>query len=138
MSSESGAEMVERVVRADGRFPIDAYQFLQRGLEYAASHEHGERTESKSRHVTGQQLCEALSALAVKLWGPLASEVLRQWNITSTRDFGEMVFLLVRHELMGRRDSDSIEDFDDVYDFGQVFSAYEVPSRPAEDDEALA
>jgi uncharacterized repeat protein (TIGR04138 family) len=43
-----------------------------------------------------------------------------------TRDFGEMVYLMIEIELMGRQESDSIEDFDDVYDFNTAFADYRI------------
>ena len=81
----------------------------------------------RCRLVTGQQLCEGLRALALESWGPLAQTVLNRWKIRGTRDFGEMVFLLIELGLMGKQDSDRVEDFDDVYDFGEAFGAYEIP-----------
>lgn len=117
----------EQVVERDGRYPLEAFRFLHAGLEYTVRRCYGEQRDPKARqHVTGQQLCEGLRDLALELWGPLAGEVLRRWGIVRTRDFGEMVFLLVRHGLMGKQESDTIEDFDDVYDFTEAFQNYRV------------
>jgi uncharacterized repeat protein (TIGR04138 family) len=130
-------DRMEDVVRRDGRYACEAYQFLQNGLEFTARRFHGERTaDGGPYHVTGQQLCEGLRDLAIRYWGPLALDILRQWNVNGTRDFGEMVFLLVEHELMGKRDSDEIEDFDDVYDFAEAFAQYSIDlDRKDEDGE---
>ena len=130
-------ERMQDVARQDGRYPFEAYQFLQSGLEFTSRRFHGERTaDGGPYHVTGQQLCEGLRELAVRFWGPLALDILKQWNVTRTRDFGEMVFLLVEHELMGKRDSDEIEDFDDVYDFAEAFAEYSIDlDRNDEDGE---
>jgi uncharacterized repeat protein (TIGR04138 family) len=128
-------ERFERAVRADGRYAPEAFEFLQRGLELATRLKYGERAVGRSQHVTGQELCEALRRLALELWGPLAREVLRRWNINGTRDFGEMVYLMIDLELMGRQDSDDITDFDDVYDFGDVFSGYGISLDNAESGE---
>ena len=133
-------ERMEEITRKDGRYAIEAYQFLQSGLEFTARRFHGERTaDGGPYHVTGQQLCEGLRDLALRFWGPLSADILRQWNITRTRDFGEMVFLLIEHELMGRRDSDEIEDFDEVYDFADAFADYQINlDRDDEDCEPQA
>jgi len=81
-----------------------------------------------SRHVSGPQLCLGLRELALKKWGFLASDVLRHWNIVTTRDVGEMVFALIDADLLQRRSDDSIEDFDDQYDFDEAFDrAYRIP-----------
>ena len=116
----------EEVINRDGRYPPEAYEFLHRGLEETTRTVYGEQSEQGPRHVTGQQLCEGLRRLALRQWGSLAQEVLTRWNIHSTRDFGEMVFLLVNADLMGKRDSDRVEDFDDVYGFDDAFGSYEI------------
>ncbi|MFW6062059.1 MAG: hypothetical protein ACOC93_04545 [Planctomycetota bacterium] len=38
-----------------------------------------------------------------------------------TIDFGNMVYLMIRHQFMRKTEEDSIEDFRDVYDFDQAF-----------------
>lgn len=121
------AEFFERTIRKDGRFPPVAYEFLHRGLERATQVVHGDLDPARPRHVSGRQLCEALRDLALERWGYLAGTVLDRWNIRRTRDFGEMVYFLVELGLMGRQDSDRIEDFDDVYELDEAFGDYEIP-----------
>ncbi len=118
---------IERAIRDDGRYPPAAFEFLQRGLEYTTRMVYGNELPEGPHHVTGQQLCEGLRRLALETWGRLAPLVLASWNITRTRDFGEMVFLLVDMGLMGKQESDRIEDFDDVYSFHEAFGRYEIP-----------
>lgn len=119
-------ERFERAVRRDGRYAPEAFEFLHRGLEFATRAKHGDRSGRRPRHVSGQELCEALRLLALELWGPLAREVLRSWNIHRTRDLGEMVYFMIELELMGKQDSDDVSDFDDVYDFDQAFGSYKI------------
>ena len=120
------AERFEQTIRADGRYAPEAYEFLHRGLEFSTRTKFGARPVAGRRHVTGQELCHALRLLALQQWGPLAQEVLRRWNVRCTRDFGEMVFLMIDLRLMGKQDSDDISDFDDVYDFDDVFGSYQI------------
>ena len=47
--------------------------------------------------------------------------VLEQWGIKSTRDWGEIVYLMIQHEWMTSQENDRIQDFDNVYDFHTVF-----------------
>lgn len=122
------ADTLEQAIRADGRYAIPAFEFLLRGLEYTAEHVHGPRKSRRSRHVSGEQLCEGLREYALKRWGFLATVVLEHWGIRSTRDFGEMVFLLIGLGALGKQDEDQIEDFDDVYCFQDAFAAYAVGS----------
>jgi len=86
--------------------------------------------------VTGQDLCHALRILATQRWGALAREVLRRWNIRRTRDFGEMVYLLIGLRIMGKQDTDDIADFDDVYDFATAFGAYRIPVEARDEEES--
>jgi uncharacterized repeat protein (TIGR04138 family) len=49
------------------------------------------------------------------------------WGVRKTADFGNMVFNLVEAQMMSRSEEDSREDFDDVYEFRQVFR---IDSKP--------
>ena len=79
-----------------------------------------------SRHISGQQLCQGLLEFAQHQWGLLARTVLRRWNITSTLDFGRIVFALVDAGHMQKTDEDSLEDFKDVFDFRTAFDGYRI------------
>jgi uncharacterized repeat protein (TIGR04138 family) len=122
-------ERFEREVRRDGRYAPEAFEFLHRGLEVATRIKYGDAPPDEPRHVSGQELCHALRVFAMQRWGPLALEVLRRWNIKQTRDFGEMVYLMIDLGLMGRQESDRITDFDDVYEFEQAFARYRIDVR---------
>jgi uncharacterized repeat protein (TIGR04138 family) len=47
--------------------------------------------------------------------------VLNGWNIKTTQDFGEIVYLMIINKWMSAQPTDSIDDFNDVYDFKTVF-----------------
>ncbi len=55
--------------------------------------------------------------------------------MTRTADFGEIVFRLVEAGLMGKTETDSLADFEDGFDFDEVFTrgALEMPlyARPS-------
>ncbi|MHC4572028.1 MAG: Minf_1886 family protein, partial [Planctomycetota bacterium] len=53
--------------------------------------------------------------------GRLAMLVLNGWNIKTTQDFGEIVYLMIINKWMSAQPTDSIDDFNDVYDFKTVF-----------------
>lgn len=131
-------ERIEKAIEADGRYPLDAYEFLNRGLQFATRETYGDQPAlpGQARHVSGRQLCLALRDLSLQTWGPLAHTVLRNWSIRRTRDFGEMVFFLIRLELMGAQPSDRVEDFDNVYDFDEAFGRYEVQGMTGSDPAA--
>jgi len=130
--NEEVYRLLEQAAREDGRYPAQAYVFLLHGLDLAMRRRHGERPGGEVRHVSGRELCEALRELALHRWGRLAGLVLSRWGVRRTRDFGEMVFVLVQRGLLRKQETDRIEDFDDVYDFDEVFESYEIPPTPAE------
>lgn len=109
---------IEKIAKEDGRFNAQAIKFVYEGLGYTVKKIIGE-----AEHITGQTLCEGLRLLAAERWGRLAKLVLNNWNIKTTRDFGEIVYLMIRHKWMSAQPSDTIEDFDNVYDFETVFKS---------------
>lgn len=80
-----------------------------------------EATDQLNLHVSGEELCWGLRDLAVQNWGLMAPAVLQNWGIRSTRDFGKMVFSLIDQGLLAKQPDDSIEDFDNVFDFDTAF-----------------
>ena len=126
---------LEQVVADVGFFPREAYEFVQQGLGFTAHRIHGEARaadERPSRHVTGQQLCEGLRDYALAQWGLLARAVLRRWNITSTTDFGRIVFALIEAGQLQKTDEDTLDDFKQVFDFRSGFdAAYRIGSETA-------
>ncbi len=74
-------------------------------------------SQTSERHLTGQQLCEAIRLFALEQYGLMAKSVLNSWGVTKTGDFGEIVYNLIALNLMRKTESDRREDFDDVYDF---------------------
>ncbi len=110
------------------KYPVDAFFFIQRGLDYTVRHIHGEMAEDfdpqdadASRHISGPQLCEGLKQFALSEYGLMARAVLRRYRIYACEDFGHIVFAMVKAELMRKTDEDSIKDFIDVFDFSDAF-----------------
>ena len=83
-------ENLDKIARDDGRYSPNAVKFVYEGLGYTTKN-----PVEEPYHVSGQDLCEALRKLAVKKWGRLAMLVLNNWNIRTTRDFGEIVYLMI-------------------------------------------
>jgi uncharacterized repeat protein (TIGR04138 family) len=122
----SEQEKMEQVIRKDGRYPLDAYAFLQEGMARAAKAVHGDEGPLLApKHVTGQQICESIRDLAVERWGQLAKAVLGRWNVHTTLDFGNMVYLMIEHRLMKKTEEDRLEDFQDVFDFDEAFKPHD-------------
>jgi uncharacterized repeat protein (TIGR04138 family) len=124
---------IARLLEEDRRYPLDAYVFVYEALGYAQNvlglggpsptepiEEESEEGGSHS-HVTGQELCEAIRRYALEQYGLMAKTVLGTWGISSTSDFGEIVFNLIRIGRMRKTPTDRREDFDGVYDFSTAF-----------------
>lgn len=141
-------ERIVQLLSEDQRYAWEAYVFVREALfyaqevlemgsppdeeaestaEFAASkfevEEAGDEDEAKrpERHLTGQQLCQAIRNYALEQYGYMAQAVLNHWGVRSTGDFGEIVYNLIRIEEMKQSPTDRREDFDDVYDFDEAF-----------------
>ena len=125
----------QEVIDDLGLYPPQAFDFIERGLSYTVHKIHGSAPaasvqEHETRHVTGQDLCRGLRDYALLQWGMLARTVLTRWNITSTLDFGRIVYALVENGFMQKREEDSLEDFRNVFDFATALDAeYRIECR---------
>lgn len=124
-----------RLLKEDTRYPLEAYQFVRDALSFAQD-DLDMGTESSSnpsslsleevqqrpeRHLTGQELCEAIRLYAINQYGYLSKTVLNQWGLNATGDFGNVVYNLISIGWMRKSQEDLREHFDDVYDFETVF-----------------
>ncbi len=111
-------QKLEEIARQDGRYQLQALKFVYDGLGHTLK-----KMGSEPQHITGELLCDGLRELAQEKWGRLAALVLKSWNVRTTRDLGEIVYLMIDHKWMSAQSTDSIEDFDDVFDFDSTFKA---------------
>lgn len=139
MSMLDPSHPLAQLLNRDRRYRLDAYAFVEEALGYAhealgmGRHKVSEETEEEEspppvggkiqpeRHLTGQELCEAIRQYAVEEFGYLAKSVLNSWGVHTTRDFGNIVFNLIEIGRMKKTRDDRLEDFDDVYDFDAAF-----------------
>jgi len=99
----------------DTRYKPAAYVFVLNGLEYYIT-KLGEK-----RHVSGQELARGLAEFALMQFGPLSHNVLTGWGISTTDDFGIIVYNMIDIGVMGRKDEDRLEDFFGVFDLKTFF-----------------
>lgn len=109
-------DIMETIADKDQRYKAEAYLFLMRGLDFTVN------KLKKPRHISGGELAKGLRLYAINQFGPLARAVLENWGISSTEDFGNIVFNLIEEKLLSKTDEDSIEDFKGVYDFKEAFN----------------
>ena len=80
-------------------------------------------------HVSGEELLEGIRLYAIERFGPMSMTLLNHWNVRSCKDFGEIVFMLVEHGILGRTENDSISDFENGYEFTAAFELPFMPSK---------
>ena len=105
-------------------YPLEAFAFVREGLNFTVEqvHDDPDSLPEEDRHITGQQLCLGLRDLAISKWGLLAPIVLDHWCVRRTHDFGRIVFAMIEAGLMTKTSTDTMEDFEAVFDFSEAFN----------------
>ncbi|MDD5115898.1 MAG: hypothetical protein PHW98_02390 [Candidatus Omnitrophica bacterium] len=109
-------DLVEDICRSDKRYKPDAYEFVLQGLNFTQ-----ERLKKRS-HISGKELAVGLRDYAVERYGGLAQTVLSYWGISSTGDYGQIVYNMIGRKLLAKSDEDRLSDFESVYDFDEAFA----------------
>jgi uncharacterized repeat protein (TIGR04138 family) len=140
---------IAQLLEEDRRYKFEAYAFLFEALHFAQKVlqmgaesptepiADEEESPGPQRHVSGQELCEAIRRYALHQYGYMAKTVLNSWGIHGTNDFGEIVFNLIRIGQMRKTPSDTQVDFDNIYDFDVAFKQqFKItpPESPAESE----
>lgn len=130
-------DKVRETIRRDPRYAFEAYDFVFAALDYT------QRMVARARkpdnpifHVSGRELLEGVRRYAIKQFGLMARTVFETWGVRKTDDFGEIVFNLIEAGLMRKTDTDTREDFKQVYDFAafDVDAEHRKSWRPADYD----
>ena len=118
---------------ANAPYPMEAFDFVRRGLGFTAESVHGQRelAAHEEQHVSGRELCLGLRDFAIRQYGYMAPTVLASWSIRRTSDFGRIVFDLVEAGFMSKTDRDTPDEFIGVYDFAEAFSDDELAAHIA-------
>lgn len=129
LNAAASRQQILALLRQDPRYKLEAYAFVFEALTYAHKilgmgavrpsepPEESEEEAEGERHLTGQQLCEAIRQYALEQYGYMAKTVLNSWGVFTTGDFGEIVFNLIGIGQMRKTKDDRREDFNDVFDF---------------------
>lgn len=110
-----GPNLLAKLRERHPRYTDAAYLFVLSALQYTI-----DRLD-EPRHISGQELAEGCRDLAIEQFGPMARTVLEHWGIHSTQDMGEIVYALIECRVLIKQESDSRDDFQDVFDFEEVF-----------------
>jgi uncharacterized repeat protein (TIGR04138 family) len=108
-------EILDKLQEMNPRFHGKAYLFLLSAL-------HSVLAElEEPRHISGEELAHGVRELALRQYGPMARTVLAHWGIHGTEDLGDIVFAMVECGVLVKREEDRREDFQDLFDFEEVF-----------------
>ncbi len=114
----------------DPRYRREAYMFVLQAIHWS------QKQLPHRRHLTGEECTELFVAYARQEYGSMAPLVLREWGILESRDFGEVVYNLIRIDRMKRQDGDRIEDFDDVLDLDEALRDPEFIPGPLQSEDS--
>jgi len=126
MEKISFDDAVRTIVKREKRFTLGGFYFVKEALDFTVKRvveEHGSQ-----RHVSGPELLAGFRDHALEQFGPMAATLLAEWDIHSCADVGEMVFQLIEEGIFGKQESDTKEDFSEIYDFDEAFVAPFLPS----------
>ena len=112
---------IEEIAAEDGRYNTQALKFVYEGLGATIRKIKEATDQDQPRHISPDEFSRGLALLAIERWGRLSRMVLNRWGVNTTRDLGEIVYLMIDHKWMTAQETDRIEDFDNVYNFEQVF-----------------
>jgi len=108
-------ERLFQILDREQSFPLAAYTAIHKGLDYTL------KIKRQNGHVSGQELALGMAGYLKQEYGPFAHLVLKGWGIHSTVDFGRIVFDLIEAGLMRKQEEDRLVDFENVYDFEEMF-----------------
>ncbi len=106
---------IYEICERQDRFKPQAFFFIYEAI--ARSH----LETGKTGHVTAKELLEGFAKEARSRFGPMALEVLEHMGFRSTRDVGELVYLMIEEGLLAKTEEDHVEDFEGVFDFREEF-----------------
>ena len=117
---ETAEQRFRQLLKKYPGYDTNTYKLVYEALDYTLKNVVGSGNRP-DHHVSAKELLEGLRLYAIEQFGCLAKTVLNENGIKRTNDVGEIVFNLIKENLMGKQESDMKEDFDNVYDFSQVF-----------------
>lgn len=126
MSDKNFPEVIKEIHAMDPRYGKGAYYFIREALDHTLKNLEKNKSKNKG-HVSGTQLLDGIRDFALDRFGPMTLTIMEHWNIRKCRDFGDIVFNLVDYGILGRTENDSLDDFEDGYNF---LDAFEQPFLP--------
>ena len=121
-------DAVKTVIIQDNRYDVGAYYFLKDALDFTVKRVM-DSNDGEHRHVSASELIHGFRDLALQEFGPMASTMMSEWGIKTNTDIGVMVFLLIEEGAFGKQDSDTAEDFTNVFNLLETLDAPFLPQQ---------
>ncbi len=125
-------DAVQAIMNKHGEYAPDAYDFARKALDFTT--EHMDKSE-ESPHLSARELYMGACAYALEEYGPLAADVLEFWGISSSQDFGNIVYNLIEVGIFGKQKDDSPEQFNNLPYPADLLSAPYTPWQGSDDEE---
>lgn len=117
---------ITEIIKVETRFSPGAYFLVREALDFTVDRMAADNNGEK-RHVTGPELLIGFRDYALQEYGPMAATLLEDWGLVECTNIGEIVFLFIEHGVFGKQDSDTIDDFSNIYEFKSEFAAPFLP-----------
>lgn len=117
MRDENFRGEVEEIIEKDPRFPWEAYEFVRNAVTFTTVSLGRHKNKKSERHVKGGELLSGVTEYAVEQFGPMAADVMENWNLKDARSIGAVIFNMIAHNLLSASPDDSPEDFNVDFDF---------------------
>lgn len=121
MPSNSFEHAVATILEKEKRFQPGAYFLVREVLDFTVERLSKE-SQGEKRHVSGRELLEGFRDYLIREYGPMSATLLEDWGITRCRHVGEIVFLFIENGVFGKQDSDTLDDFEEIYTFEDAFT----------------
>lgn len=121
MTAFSFEASVNQILAKETRFEAGAYFLVREALDFTIDRI-AKESDGENRHVTGKELLLGFRDYTLREYGPMSATLLHDWGLEECRHVGEIVFLFIEEGIFGKQDSDTLEDFCDVFDFQEAFT----------------
>jgi len=120
-------EAIADILQKETRFAPGAYFLVREALDFTVDRL-AKENKGEKRHVSGSELVTGFRDYTLQEYGPMSATVLKDWGLTKCRHIGEIVFLFIEQGVFGKQDSDTLDDFGEIYDFQKAFTAPFLPT----------
>lgn len=112
MDLEVLAEKYRVLIASDERFNVHTYRLINEAMCMLVP---DDAPEGHTEHIEAWQLAAVTRDYLIREYGYVAAGVATKLGIQTSRGLGNAVFAMVDHKLLGKQDTDRVEDFDDLY-----------------------